>query len=112
MKDMICKIWILLREYRKDRTIGRLFSPENDFVCYILERPWLDNQKDISCIPEGIYCVKKHFSPAFGRCFAFDNAETAPRTDILAHAGNFVNSDGKNDSKGCLLTGNGLADID
>jgi hypothetical protein len=37
-------------------TWGRLYLP--GFSCVTVERPWLNNQPFISCIPPGIYPVK------------------------------------------------------
>jgi len=41
------------RWYNDDCTIGRLHL--NGFQCFTLELPDLDNQQDISCIPDGEY---------------------------------------------------------
>ncbi|UCC71270.1 MAG: hypothetical protein JSV86_12860 [Gemmatimonadota bacterium] len=36
-------------------TYGELFLPE--FSCLTVERPWMDNRPNISCIPPGVYKV-------------------------------------------------------
>ncbi|WP_028666579.1 DUF5675 family protein [Runella zeae] len=38
---------------------------EGKHVCYTIERPWLDNQRRISCIPTGRYQLKPRFSQKF-----------------------------------------------
>ena len=63
-----------------------------------------DNQRRISCIPDGQYIVKRKISMRFGRCFQIMNVPA--RDGILIHAGNF-----NHDTKGCILIGYGLKDI-
>jgi len=50
------------RMYRPDCTLGILTL--DDFKCWTLELPNLDNRKDISCIPEGVY---EYFARESGR---------------------------------------------
>jgi hypothetical protein len=63
-----------------------------------LERPWLDNQKGISCIPSGLYKCKRVDSPKFGDTFEVEHVPM--RTHILFHKGNL-----DDDSHGCILIG-------
>ena len=63
-----------------------------------LERPWLDNQRSVSCIPEGIYKAKRHRSPRFGETFWLQ--DVPGRSEILFHKGNI-----DDDTHGCLLVG-------
>lgn len=91
-----------LIRFKKDKkvTLGMVFL--NDaFLCFSLERPWMGNQENISCIPDGEYPVSKRQSPKFGPCFAVDGVKG--RSDILIHVGNTVE-----DSHGCILVGNGI----
>ena len=93
-----------------DYTNGR----EEIFSCVTLELPWLDNQRNVSCIPEGIYTTSRHQSPNFGLCF---HVQDVPgRSHILIHAGNYVGSinpkTGTPDTRGCILPGKAFADID
>lgn len=85
-------------------------------MIYTLELPFKNNEKDISCIPDGEYIVKKHKSPKFGDClkvYDIDGiSEVKGRSDILIHKGNsvrdFTDKDGfnwKKDSSGCILVG-------
>ena len=75
------------------------------FECKTLELPYLNNQKQVSCIPTGQYIVKKHNSPTFGKTFHVLNVEG--RSEILIHKGNF-----NRDTKGCILLGKDFIDID
>ena len=67
----------------------------------ILERAWLGNKPNISCIPEGVYLCERVLSPKFGDTFEVLNVPG--RTHILFHSGNTVD-----DSLGCLLLGKGM----
>ncbi|QHZ59758.1 hypothetical protein HWD03_gp035 [Alteromonas phage vB_AmeM_PT11-V22] len=46
----------LLRRYYDDRTEGKWIFPDDSY-CFNLERPWLNNKVNESCIPEGTYIV-------------------------------------------------------
>ena len=63
-----------------------------------LEDKWLDNEKQISCIPTGKYKIKIHNSPKFGRVFQV--CDVPDRSQILIHAGNT-----REDTQGCILLG-------
>jgi hypothetical protein len=69
-------------------------SPE--FVT--LEDAWRDNERQISCIPQGRYKVKLHRSPRFGLVYRVE--DVPQRSDILIHAGNT-----HKDTHGCILLG-------
>ena len=84
----------------KDRTIGRLIY-EGD-VFYTVERPWLDNQQNISCIPTGTYQLGRVNSPKFGPR-TWEIQDVPNRSNILLHAGNT-----QNDVSGCLAVGLGV----
>jgi len=81
----------LIRSYLPDRTIGRLGKWRT------LERPWLDNAQDISCIPEGTYMV---FRDRSGRHQYYRIENVAGRTHIEFHGGIFPTH-----SDGCVLIG-------
>ncbi|MFW9927914.1 MAG: DUF5675 family protein [Candidatus Thorarchaeota archaeon] len=74
------------------------------YKCCTLELPWLNNQPKISCIPEGIYIVQKRYTKKFGNHFHI--IDVPGRSYILIHPGNF-----NNQTKGCILIGNRLLDI-
>ncbi len=67
-------------------------------LCVTLELPWEENQRSISCIPEGRYDFYRVDSPRFGDTFQI--AAVPGRSNILFHAGNTVD-----DTSGCILLG-------
>ena len=102
---------ILSRFYGTNCTKGALCIFDGDDLllsCKTLELRYLNNQQDISCIPEGIYDVIKFTSQSKGKCFKI--LKVPGRSDILIHKGNFV-SGNKIDSKGCILVGKHFTDI-
>jgi len=108
---------ILLRKYGQKQTEGS-FSLYNDakeviFRCVTLELPYLNNERKISCFPEGIYKVTKHISPSKGLCFSIHNVPQ--RDNILIHKANFVGSNnpktGHSDLLGCVAPGTGYSDL-
>lgn len=66
-----------------------------------LEDAWLDNQKNLSCIPSGKYAIERVHSPKFGNTFEVKYVPN--RTSILFHAGNSTL-----DTSGCILLGLGF----
>lgn len=77
-------------------TFGVLINENNIPFLISLERPWMDNQHDISCIPAGTYECLRVNKPEHGECFELQNVPG--RGSILIHAGNTIK-----DSKGCIL---------
>lgn len=61
-----------------------------------LEPPWLNNQPNISCIPEDTYLADLVNSPHFGKVYQFRNVPG--RTDVLNHWGNRLKN-----TQGCVL---------
>ena len=84
----------LVRTYKEGITEGRLECPSGRLVTTI-ERPWLDNKRNVSCIPEGTYEVlrDKH-----GRHTWFKVLDVEGRSAIEIHEGYKVSH-----SAGCLL---------
>ena len=93
----------ITRKYRDDSTTGDMTY--GDFECKTLELPWLDNQTNISCIPEGIYDCIKTVSGKFGECIAVQGVDG--RTYIRIHKGNFTRQ-----ILGCVLVGEKSYDFD
>ena len=83
--------------YSDDAAFGVLIDDKIPF-CLTLERPWLDNQTNISCIPAGTYLCKRVDSPRFGDTFEVTNVPG--RTHILFHKGNIAD-----DTHGCIIAG-------
>ena len=88
----------LARSYLEHKTVGVLSGKGIEFKT--LERPWLSNKSNISCIPEGVYVVKRDKA---GRFQYYAVQEVSGRFAIEFHAGNFVEH-----SQGCILVGEGL----
>lgn len=86
----------LLRVGQSNRgTFGVLRQQEIPFAL-TLERPWVDNQANISCIPAGSYTCQRIRSPKFGDTFEVTNVPN--RSHVLFHKGNTVE-----DTHGCIL---------
>jgi len=75
-------------------------------VVYILELPWLDNQKEISCIPKGSYIVEKTYSPKYKKKM-WEVLNVPNRSGIRIHTANYTSQ-----IQGCLVPGLSLEDID
>lgn len=63
-----------------------------------LERPWLDNKANESCIPEGYYRCKRFSSEKHPDTFIVQGVPG--RTGILFHTGNHMEH-----SAGCIIIG-------
>jgi hypothetical protein len=63
-----------------------------------LEESWRDNERMVSCIPQGRYTIKLHRSPKFGLCYKV--MDVPERSEILIHVGNT-----NEDTTGCILLG-------
>ena len=88
-------VLVLTRTYFPEGTQGVL-EWNGTIVCYTIELHWLENQKRISCIPEGEYILQKRFSPKFKRHLHLINV---PGRDlILIHPAN----DAKRELLGCI----------
>jgi hypothetical protein len=100
---------ILTREMTTDEgTFGTLtLSRGGHFMSLAtLELPWKNNQRNISCIPEGVYKTILVASPRFGRVYGVQDVPN--RSSILIHAGNFAGDTSKgyrSDVAGCILVG-------
>ncbi len=95
---------LLIRDtFSKESTIGELFL-NGERICDTLENPWQDNQRNISCIPEGVYPVRLRLPRESGtRDYLHLLVQEVPNRDfILVHRGNFPSQ-----TQGCLLVGLG-----
>ena len=89
----------LSREYRLHCTLGTLVI--DDLTIQTLERPWLNNEPNRSCIPEGTYqCGFMECSGSGKYRRVWHVQDVTGRTAILFHAGNLIE-----DSLGCILVG-------
>jgi len=95
---------LLIRDtFSKESTIGELFL-NGERICDTLENPWVDNQRNISCIPEGIYPVRLRLPrESASRDYLHLLVQEVPNRDwILFHRGNTAK-----DTSGCILVGIG-----
>ncbi|RTZ01411.1 hypothetical protein EKL98_15115 [Flavobacterium bomense] len=90
-------VLVLNRTYFPEGTQGVL-EWNGTLVCYTIELPWLENQRRISCIPEGKYVLQKRFSPKFKWHIHLQNVPG--RDFILIHPAN----DAKKELLGCIAT--------
>ena len=95
---------LLIRDtFSKKSTIGELFL-NGERICDTLENPWQDNQRTISCIPEGEYPVRLRLArESASRDYLHLLVQDVPNRDwILFHRGNYPK-----DTSGCILVGLG-----
>jgi hypothetical protein len=91
------EFWLWRFPSIKDGTFGVILDGDLPF-CLSVERPWLNNQRNISCYPDGDYICKRVQSPKFGNTFEITCIPN--RTDCLFHKGNIMD-----DSHGCTVLG-------
>ena len=84
-------------------TIGNLYL-DGEWLCDTLENPYLNNQKNISCIPEGQYKVRLRTArESATKDYLHLLVQDVPdRSLILFHSGNTAK-----DTRGCVLVGIG-----
>ena len=99
--------------YSPESTEGRLLSFDGERykqICWTLERPWLGNLPNVSCIPDDVYRVEPYTRANGDRSLVVlgnsccagpdDLDQDHTRWGILFHTGNAVH-----DSQGCILPG-------
>lgn len=77
-----------------------------DFTCFMMELPWRDNMRKMSCIPAGLYELQIVQSPRFGKSYWF--RQVPGRSEVLIHSGAWAGDTTKGwktHSQGCLLPG-------
>ena len=95
---------LIIRDtFTEESTIGELFL-NGELMCDTLENPWKDNQRNISCIPEGVYKVRLRLArESASRDYLHLLVQDVPNRDyILFHRGNSAK-----DTSGCILVGIG-----
>jgi hypothetical protein len=95
---------LIIREtFTEVSTIGKLFL-DGEFLCDTLENPYLNNQRNISCIPEGQYKVRLRTAreSATKEYLHLLVQDVPDRSLVLFHTGNTAK-----DTRGCILVGIG-----
>lgn len=88
-------------------TIGKLYVTGGAvYACDTLERPYVHNQRGISCIPAGKYICKKVEASTHIPYPHISVTGVTGRDGICIHKGNLFS-----DSEGCILVGKGFGDI-
>ena len=85
----------LQRLYRDTWTDGLIFI-KGIFLCRSIELRWANNERNVSCVPEGVYPVAIIQHPKFGECLQINGVKG--RTGILVHVAN----DAQKELRGCI----------
>ena len=88
-------VLVLTRSYFSQGTNGKLVC-DGQFICKTIELPWKENQKGISCIPEGYYLLRKRYSRKFQ--WHIEVVAVKNRSFILLHPAN----NAMNELNGCI----------
>ena len=75
----------LSRTYFPEGTNGNL-ECDGKLICKTIELPWKENQKKVSCIPEGKYLLQKRYSKKFK--WHIEIMDVPNRSSILFHPAN------------------------
>jgi hypothetical protein len=78
-------VLVLSRTYFPGGTNGKL-ACDGQFICCTIELPWRENEKCISCIPEGYYLLRKRYSRKFQ--WHIEVVAVKNRSAILLHPAN------------------------
>tara|TARA_R110000787_G_scaffold109496_1_gene218041 strand:- start:218 stop:637 length:420 start_codon:yes stop_codon:yes gene_type:complete len=102
-KKKLINLLLIRDTFTKNSVIGELFL-NGERMCDTLENPWKDNQRNISCIPEGNYKVRLRLPrESASRDYIHLLVEDVEnRSYILFHRGNTAK-----DTRGCILVGLG-----
>jgi len=95
---------LLIRDtFSENSVIGELFL-NGERMCDTLENPWINNKKNLSCIPRGEYNVRLRLPrESATRDYVHLLVEDVEnRSYILFHRGNYPK-----DTSGCILVGLG-----
>ena len=95
---------LIIRDtFTEESTIGELFL-NGERMCDTLENPYINNERNISCIPEGEYKVRLRLArESATRDYLHLLVQDVPSRDyILFHRGNTAK-----DTRGCILVGLG-----
>ena len=91
----------IYRQYPDSKCTSGYLAVNDEIVCYTLERPWKDNEQNISSIPAGTYKAILRYDHADH--WRIELQDVPSRTNVQIHMGNEVDQ-----SKGCILVGTKL----
>jgi hypothetical protein len=98
------KTVILTREpSTMEGTFGKLVV--DDKAWFTCERPWLLNDNDVSCIPEGSYTCKWTHSPRLNK-ETYEVLDVPKRAGIRIHSANYPS-----ELEGCVALGETVATV-
>ncbi|MEP0367333.1 MAG: DUF5675 family protein [Cyclobacteriaceae bacterium] len=93
---------ILFRKYHESGTNGKFMHGKN-LICHAIELPWLQNRRNVSCIPEGRYQLTKRYTNERGEHLLI--ADVVNRDGIIIHPAN----DAIKELQGCIAPVTSLA---
>lgn len=85
----------IIRDYFPEGTNGKL-ECDGVLLCFTIELPWKNNEKRVSCIPEGRYYLRKRFSERFK--WHIELMGVGHRRHVLFHPAN----NAMRELKGCI----------
>lgn len=92
-----------------EASLGTCFIYKNNrqlFKCESLERGWLNNKNQVSCVPQGVYDCKYEHSPRFGKNL-WELKGVPNRSECKFHAANYWHQ-----LNGCIALGRNRKYID
>ena len=99
-------ILLIRTSYLKTGTAGQILDQNGKPVCLTLERPWVNNEPNVSCVPTGIYGMELDMRhPGTEKeILVWELRGVEGRTQIQIHPGNKIAH-----SLGCILPCSSLA---
>jgi hypothetical protein len=95
----------VLNRYYQDSIVTFGFINFSDNLhLFTLEKPWRNNERNISCIPQGQYMCSPFSGDKFKNVYVIENV--TKRSNILFHIGNYPNQ-----TEGCILVGHGADNL-
>jgi len=102
-KKKLINLLLIRNKFSENSVIGELFL-NGERMCDTLENPWINNKKNVSCIPRGEYKVRLRLprESATRDYIHLLVEDVENRSYILFHRGNTAK-----DTSGCILVGLG-----
>lgn len=91
----------VFRQFPGKKCTSGYLAVNGNIICYTLERPWADNQQNISSIPAGTYTAFLRYDHADH--WRLELRNVPGRTNVQIHIGNQPDQ-----TKGCILVGKKL----